>query len=557
MLASFTTSHFMLNTMSRSTNGNKHIQRQQSKKNHNSSKFHHVLSVTALLAVSACGGSNDVGVNKAASTPEGPPVVVGSSLLIPDAAPLPPASAPADVIIPVPQPNEEGSALTFSTTGTINRGNPFFRSFGNGRSCATCHQESQGWSLRPALVQERFTATNGNDPLFSLNDGANSPDSLVATLDQKRLAYSMLLSKGLIRVGLPIPTDAEFTLEKVDDPYHFASAKELSLFRRPMPTTNLKFLSTVMWDGRETFTDVKSNICIIGSRPLRCFAPIDTDLLHQSVSAVTGHAQAAQGLTSAEQRAIVDFEKSLFTTQIISKDAGNLTDLGAKGGPLELSKRDYYFGINDVQDGDYKTAAPFNRNVMTLFTSWRGLDRPQPLTPPIPVRAAPVVAPTPSPQDQARASIARGEQLFNTRPFNIVRVNGFNDELRVPLQRGTCTSCHNTPDVGSHSIPRLFNTGVSDVSLRTIDLPLYTLKNKTTGEVLQTTDPGAAMTTGRWNDIGRFKAPSLRGIESRSPYFHNGSLADLSDVVKFYDKRFAIGLTPQEIADMTAFLKAL
>jgi len=63
----------------------------------------------------------------------------------------------------------------------------------------------------------------------------------------------MVLTKGLIRVGIGVPASADFELVAVDDPYHFASAAELSLFRRPLPTTNLQFLSTVMWDGRETF----------------------------------------------------------------------------------------------------------------------------------------------------------------------------------------------------------------------------------------------------------------------------------------------------------------
>jgi hypothetical protein len=49
---------------------------------------------------------------------------------------------------------------------------------------------------------------------------------------------------------------AEFELVSVQDPYgyagHNANGDELSLFRRPPPTTNLGFLSTVMWDGRET-----------------------------------------------------------------------------------------------------------------------------------------------------------------------------------------------------------------------------------------------------------------------------------------------------------------
>jgi hypothetical protein len=45
---------------------------------------------------------------------------------------------------------------------------------------------------------------------------------------------------------------AAFELVGVRDPYGFASATELSLFRRPLPATDLRFLSTVMWDRRET-----------------------------------------------------------------------------------------------------------------------------------------------------------------------------------------------------------------------------------------------------------------------------------------------------------------
>jgi hypothetical protein len=56
----------------------------------------------------------------------------------------------------------------------------------------------------------------------------------------------MLLTKGLIRVGIGVPSNAEFELIEVDDPYGYASAIELSLFRRPLPTTNLPFLATVM-----------------------------------------------------------------------------------------------------------------------------------------------------------------------------------------------------------------------------------------------------------------------------------------------------------------------
>src|SRR5262245_17631819 len=96
-----------------------------------------------------------------------------------------------------------------------------------------------------------------------------------------------------------------------------------------------------------------------------------------------------------------------------------------------------------------------------------------------------------------------------------------------------------------------------DAARRTPDTPLYTLRTKTTGEVVQTTDPGRALVTGQWKHIGRFKRPILRGLAARAPYFHNGFAADLGAVVDFYDQRFGIGFTEQEKADLVAFLRAL
>ena len=451
---------------------------------------------------------------------------------------------------PIPISNIEGTVLTTTASGTIDTSNAFFQAFGNGRSCASCHQESQAWSIRPDSLQQRFIQTNGTDPIFSLVDGATSPKSVVTTLDQKRLAYSMLLTKGLIRVGLPLPANAQFILSAVNDPYGFASATQLSLFRRPLPTTNLKFETTMMWDGRETFSNSQSGLCLKGVQPSTCFATSDFDLLHQANTAVLTHAQSPQGLTAAQQRAIVSFEESLFTAQLTSTRAGSLTDAGAKGGPVALAASNFYFGINDISAGDYVTGAAFNPNVMTIFSSWSGLDAPTPGA-----KGKPPVAPTAV--NVLRASIARGEKIFNTKPFNINGVAGFSDQLRTNLQRGTCASCHSTPAVGTQSVPRLFNTGVAGANLRTPDMPLYTFKNNKTGEVVQTTDPGFALTTGQWQDIGRFKVPALRALVARAPYFHNGSAPDIPAVIHFYDKRFNIGFTPQEVSDLAEFLKVL
>lgn len=499
-----------------------------------------LLALPAALFLSACGSGDS-------ATPAAAP----EALLSGSSSRTSAAIGDATLRTPVAQANPDGTALT---AGVIDTGNAFFKPMGNGRSCASCHTEAEGWTITPAGVTARFNQSAGTDPLFKLVDGANSPNAVAGTLEQKRIAYSLLLTKGLIRVGMPMPANAEFSLVRVVDPYGFASARELSLFRRPLPSANLNFAAAVMWDGRETFTDPASGLCIVNARPAQCFATLDTNLLHQANSAVTGHAEAAQGLTAAEQQSIVAFEKSLVHAQATSTVAGNLSEGGALGGPANLGTQAFYFGINDVEAGDYRTGAAFNRNAFTLFGAWRNAAAPAPAGPPRRGQPAPVA---PTAQNLARASIARGEQLFNNRPMNIAGVAGFSDTLRVALQRGTCASCHNAPNAGSHSVARLFNTGTSAGNLRTPDLPLYTLRNNATGETVDTSDPGNALVSGRWNDIGKMKTPNLRGLASRAPYFHNGSARTLEDVVRFYDRRFRMGLTAQEQADLANFMKAL
>jgi cytochrome c peroxidase len=57
--------------------------------------------------------------------------------------------------------------------------------------------------------------------------------------------------------------------------------------------------------------------------------------------------------------------------------------------------------------------------------------------------------------------------------------------------------------------------------------------------------------------IALFKGPILHGLAARPPYFHNGFAMTLTDVVKFYDTRFHIGLDGQAMADLVAFLETL
>lgn len=440
--------------------------------------------------------------------------------------------------------NENGFAATLNVEGDIDTSsnNAFFRSMGtNGRSCGTCHVPRENWSITPQGVQRRFEDTGGLDPIFRTNDGSNSPTADVSTVKARRAAYSMLLTKGLIRIGIGIPANAELELVAVDDPYGYASASELSLFRRPLPTTNLRFLTATMWDGRES-TPIAD--------PVR--GPNETvlDLSNQSNSATVDHAQASTPVPPAVRAEIATFQLGLFTAQASTRQAGSLDEAGATGGVDALSAQLNYFGINDVVVGDSLTGAPFDPASMTAFTAW---------------------AAAPQPRSAARQAIARGQAIFNGKPIAISGVRGVNDVLGAPTIAGTCTTCHDAPNVGNHSVRLPLDLGLTDASRRTPDMPLYTLCKRQVdangtpiagtcdpGEPhVQTTDPGVALITGKWRHVATFKGPILRGLSGRAPYFHNGSAATLADAVEFYDERFGIGLTEQEKADLTAFLGAL
>jgi len=460
----------------------------------------------------------------------------------------------------LPFPNPTGFASTFSTTGRIDLTNEFFQDLGaNGRRCVSCHLPSAGWTIVPSQVQAIFNRTLGgviDDPLglgaiFRTNDGSNSPAADVSSVAARRSAYSMVLTKGLIRVGIGVPATADFELVAVDDPYNFASAAELSLFRRPLPTTNLQFLSTVMWDGRETLGG--TDHCNIAAEGGKCFAAIHFDLADQSNGATQGHAQAPNPITDAQREAIVAFETALATAQVWDERAKNLNAADAKGGPGAILGQAFYYGINDNL-GDYRTHAPFTPIVFDIYDEWSHRQG--------------------GGTNEARRAVARGQAIFNTKTFTISGVGGLNVDspFNPPLPEsftGSCTTCHNTPNSGNHSIVAPLNIGLADESRRTPDMPLYTLQEKCVASsdgtkvvgpscpAKSVTDPGRALISGKFADIGKFKGPILRGLAARAPYFHNGSAADLGAVVDFYNERFGAGIVGKDKEDLIAFLRAL
>jgi len=449
----------------------------------------------------------------------------------------------------MPIPNAAGWLETLNTTGgPIDLSGPFFQSLGtNGRSCGSCHLPAQGWTISSQEVKSRFELTQGLDPIFRTNDGSNCDHNIdTSTLQGRRQAYSLLRNRGLIRVALAVPGNAEFTVVSVLNPYGCGDPSTLSMYRRPLPAANLRFLSTVMWDGRESSGQPGTQKITFATNPTDLLA----DLAHQASDATNGHAQASTPLTPAQQQTIVNFEMALSTAQAIDRIAGPLNAGGAKGGPVTLGTQtlaSFFVGINDPLGGNPQ-GTPFTPVIFNLFDAWANQ------------RSGGGDGQGQDDRISRRASIARGQVLFNSKPINIVGVAGLNDDLGVASIPGTCGTCHDSPNVGNHSVSAPLNIGVGDVNspLDVSYLPVITLQHKTAPyEIKVTTDPGRALITGLWKDVGRLKGPILRGLSSRAPYFHNGSANSLGDAVDFYDKRFQVGFTPQEKQDLIAFLSTL
>lgn len=462
---------------------------------------------------------------------------------------LPPATIPQTVS----SADANGVVSSYQPKGaTKTAGNPFFSSLGtNGRTCFTCHQPESGWSITPQAATAVFMKSRGTDPLFAPVDGANCPNlgAAARTLGQKAAASSQLLTRGDIRVFLPIPANAEFQVRIIHDPYgcennatYGLPSGGISMYRRVMNSSNLtmngQFSSdhttvnvqgAIMWDGREA------------------------SLESQFRDATLGHAQAANAPTSQQIDDGVAFESGVFTAQSFDNLAKSLTANGATGGPQALSNDPPFLPATGLEG-------------MTMFDAWAN------------TRSA------------AQASIKRGQDIFNNRQFTFRGVAGANDVFGNPAT-GTCAGCHNNQNIGSSTNAGGKHLGIGDNSAvdqsgnqntATVlppaqDQPLFSFlcprdasgnsiipffsNPVTIGGItyddFRTTDPGMALISGKCKDLGKFKIPRLRGLASRAPYFHGGNAATIADVVDFYNKRFSLELNKQERQDLINFLGSL
>ncbi len=487
-------------------------------------------------------------------------------------APLPALMQPPAIgpVVPANEldPNRAGLLGTYQPGGpTVTATNAFFQSLGtNGRTCATCHLPSSGMSISHDTIAARFAASGGLDPLFAPVDGANCPNAVPVQYtapsmlggrrgvgSDMRAAHSLILNRGVFRIFLPVPASAEFSVQVVSDPngcntdpnYNQVvdaatgqATQILSNYRRPVISTNLKFKTTafsfgppvsppppsgnIMWDGREP------------------------TLESQAIDATLGHAQALTAPTPAQVAQMVAFETGIYSAQAFDFLGGDLTALGATGGPIPLATDPAGIG------GFAIPGVPPNPPVFSQYSAWASITGNSPLA-------------------RMRASIYRGQQIYDNKLFMISNVQGFNNLVRQnPFPGGTCGSCHSQVAAGSDTFPNAqHDLGVAgDVPqfngpYPAADLPVFRVTCNATatpgyqGPVVLTNDLGRAGVSGLCADIGLFTVPQLRALASHPPYFHDGSAQTLRDVVNFYNQRFSIGFTEQEKTDLVNFLNSL
>lgn len=429
-------------------------------------------------------------------------------------------------------------------------GHPFFEPLGsNARACVTCHQPGNAMSLSVETIRERWRSTHGKDPLFAAIDASDNP-----SLPQEReSSHSLLVNRGLFRVGLPWPPegnpDPEFSIEIVRDPtgvnrdpvWGLTSAMPtVSVFRRPRPAVNLKY---VLVPDNGVF-NVKLGVLL--DKDPATGKPVSMNLMAdarsgtleiQAQSAYHDHQEGKGRLSPDQLNRIIAFESQVYAAQVWDNGAKDLTEANGPGalGPLNLLRE---------KEGILNSP---NKPVFLSFDSWKS-------------------------DTELRRSVARGNDIFLNRNFwvrDVAHINSIG--LANPAKR-SCAVCHNAVMSGMDRAPGWVDLGTTNYPTWTEpkamnepgELPVFKVTCRADakphpflGRTIYTSDPGRGLITGTCADVGAITMGQFRGLAARAPYFSNGSAKNLMELVDYYDRRFDIRLTTQEKQDLVNFLGVL
>ncbi|HET9396812.1 MAG TPA: hypothetical protein VFO36_12205, partial [Nitrospiraceae bacterium] len=262
--------------------------------------------------------------------------------------------------------NATGTSSSNSTLGNVDLTQSFFQELGsNDRTCETCHLPSDGWSFAATSAQKLFNDSEGFAALFQF-DGQNVAGADLSTLEKRRTASSLMITKGLVRFNLALPPGAEFQIVASEGTYgNPVDTTHLVVFRRPLPSSNFGRLTTVLWDGRGNF---------IPGAP--------TPELAVEAIFTGGTVLHAEGMPPPAEKSAqgAAFMLSLTSAQIVDNIVGRLDVGGALGGAQNHSSSSTSTTLNGPPG-------------FSIFAAWANSSAAN------------------------RRQVARGQALFNTRAF--------------------------------------------------------------------------------------------------------------------------------------------
>lgn len=365
----------------------------------------------------------------------------------------------------------------------------------NGRSCATCHIESDHMTLLPASVNARFAA-NPADPLFHPLD-ADDPSASTLTFDH--------VKQGLIRVTLTLPRNVDV----IDAAGNVITNADRTVFVwRGVPTIeNAALTAPYLFDGRAT------------------------TLEEQAGSALSAHSQIAHAPPKAKLKDIATFEKTVFSSPGVEAvfaaiHAGETPpdpDPIFAPGSDEAAGKVLFHAICEQCHGGASGTQIINRAIhdqvffelnpdgsVKFITLPDGTQVPAPLAGHeddefINYGFAAATALTQIPVEEGGAPNPTG------LTFPRYRLRFYTDKSR---KHKVVDLPPPPPIIGPNFFPQPFSV-----------------------------DPGRALITGDPADFEAFDVPQLRGIAHTAPYFHDNSVPDLETTLDIYS-RFILPVIP-------------
>lgn len=162
-------------------------------------------------------------------------------------------------------------------------------------------------------------------------------------------------------------------------------------------------------------------------------------------------------------------------------------------------------------------------------------------------------------------------------PFDRWRFGGERHALSEAAKRGFvlfsgkagCTGCHLIGETSALFTDNgMHNTGAAAGVTAKGDVRVASRSGSSTIDFAAAGDRGRHEITQNPADLYRFRTPTLRNVALTAPYMHDGAMATLDDVVRFYNTGGGansnldpairpLGLEQREMDDLVAFLNSL